>query len=168
MFRTLPFHMLPQVSWRRLAIYHTPPGAAGFSGWPALPGWRVPWFSGIHVSGYSSGLFTVLAGAFSWAHARALSAVTVTWRAFGHGPCSAVRLDDIYEPGKWMVLSDLCIGNALLKVFRRYPCLFVTSLAYVTPIPMRLARPNSKSQLSNSIVASRFGHVSIYKERSRG
>ena len=65
-----------------------------------------------------------------------------------------------------MVLSDLCIGHVLLKVFRRYPHLSVTSLTYLTdmdthipmntPIPMRL-----KSQLSNSIVASRFGHVSI-------
>ena len=63
----------------------------------------------------------------------------------------------------------LCIGHVLLKVFRRYPHLSVTSLTYLTdmdttipmstPIPMRLGR--LKSQLSNSIVASRFGHVSI-------
>ena len=37
-----------------------------------------------------------------------------------------------YEPEKLVVLSDLCIGHALLKVFRPYPDLFVTSLISFT------------------------------------
>ena len=77
LFRTLPFHMLSEASLRRRAVYHTPPGATGFSGW------RVLWFSSLLVSRSSSGLFKTMTGAFSWARF-VLSKVKVTRRAFDH------------------------------------------------------------------------------------
>jgi hypothetical protein len=62
----------------------------------------------------------------------------------------------------------LCIGHVLLKVFRRYPHLSVMSLPYVTDMEHEYPYPHETGptgqltgQLSNSIVASRFGHVSI-------
>jgi hypothetical protein len=68
----------------------------------------------------------------------------------------------------------LCIGHVLLKVFRRYPHLSVMSLPYVTDMEHEYPYPHETGptgqltgQLSNSIVASRFGHVSICSMQPR-
>ena len=78
-------------------------------------------------------------------------------------PC----LFEEYEP-------DKCIGHVLSKVFRRYPHLSDTSLTYFTDMEHEYPYPHETGptgqltgQLSNSIVASRFGHVSICRSAMR-
>ena len=55
------------------------------------------------------------------------------------------------EPEKRVVLSDLCIGHVLLKVFRCYPHLSVMSLTYFTDIEHEYPYPHGTGRLKSQL-----------------